>query len=145
MLAGVHNSSLRLQWVVTQSRLSFACTQGGAHLHHWSVVCTPLSPGHSFLERPEEPRPHHLLQLPSACVDSHLSATAASYMAAPSCPILAAYIQLTLALTSASAETAAHTRLVHASPSARRAIAAGSTRPCNNKAVRLAAEKEAFV
>jgi hypothetical protein len=61
---------------------------------------------------------------------THLSAMAASYMAAPSCPILAAYIQLTLALMSGSAVTAAHTRLVSASPSASRAIAAGLIKPC---------------
>jgi hypothetical protein len=50
-------------------------------------------------------------------------------MAAPSLFIFAAYIQFTLALTSHSAVAGAQHRLVSASPMARRAMAAGSSRP----------------
>jgi hypothetical protein len=54
---------------------------------------------------------------------------AASYIAAPSLFILAAYIQLTDALTSGREVARAHTRLVSASPRARRAMAEGLIRP----------------
>mmetsp|Transcript_1434 Transcript_1434/g.4268 ORF Transcript_1434/g.4268 Transcript_1434/m.4268 type:complete len:293 (+) Transcript_1434:630-1508(+) len=65
---------------------------------------------------------------PSSSMASRM-ATAASYMEAPSWPILAAYIQFTLALISGREVTAAQVRLVSASPSARRAIAAGLMSP----------------
>mmetsp|Transcript_4465 Transcript_4465/g.7985 ORF Transcript_4465/g.7985 Transcript_4465/m.7985 type:complete len:292 (+) Transcript_4465:1491-2366(+) len=54
---------------------------------------------------------------------------AASYMLAPSSFILAAYIQFTDALTSGSEVARAKTKLVKASPSANRAMAAGSIKP----------------
>mmetsp|Transcript_7899 Transcript_7899/g.19753 ORF Transcript_7899/g.19753 Transcript_7899/m.19753 type:complete len:276 (-) Transcript_7899:1891-2718(-) len=65
---------------------------------------------------------------PSSIMAS-LSDVAASYMAAPSLFILAAYIQLTEALTSGRLVALAHTRLVSDSPSDRRAMAEGSIRP----------------
>ena len=53
----------------------------------------------------------------------------ASYIAAPSPSSLAAHIQLAEHLTSPRSVTAAHTRLVSDSETARRAIAAGESRP----------------
>mmetsp|Transcript_12558 Transcript_12558/g.18864 ORF Transcript_12558/g.18864 Transcript_12558/m.18864 type:complete len:337 (-) Transcript_12558:1388-2398(-) len=52
-----------------------------------------------------------------------------SYMRAPSPSILAAHIQLQLALTSSSPDTSANTRLASASPTVMRACAALLTRP----------------
>eukprot|EP00955_Chlamydomonas_euryale_P045665 353209-Chlamydomonas_euryale.AAC.2 len=52
-----------------------------------------------------------------------------SYIDAPSLAILAAYIQLTEARTSGSDVALANTRLVSASPTARRAMALGLIKP----------------
>mmetsp|Transcript_45707 Transcript_45707/g.147172 ORF Transcript_45707/g.147172 Transcript_45707/m.147172 type:complete len:385 (-) Transcript_45707:822-1976(-) len=71
----------------------------------------------------------------------------ASYMAAPSPSSLAAHIQLAEHFTSPRPPTDAHTRLVTASAVARRAIAAGSSRPligCSPTAV-AAPEKSVCV
>mmetsp|Transcript_19825 Transcript_19825/g.63179 ORF Transcript_19825/g.63179 Transcript_19825/m.63179 type:complete len:338 (+) Transcript_19825:396-1409(+) len=71
----------------------------------------------------------------------------ASYMAAPSPSSLAAHIQLAEHFTSPRPPTDAHTRLVTASAVARRAIAAGSSRPligCSPTAV-AAPEKSVWV
>mmetsp|Transcript_80009 Transcript_80009/g.214132 ORF Transcript_80009/g.214132 Transcript_80009/m.214132 type:complete len:415 (-) Transcript_80009:1264-2508(-) len=65
---------------------------------------------------------------PSSTITSR-SASAQSYMAAPSPGSLAAHIQLPSHLTSASAVTLAHTRLVSASATDMRALAAGDSRP----------------
>mmetsp|Transcript_42935 Transcript_42935/g.128887 ORF Transcript_42935/g.128887 Transcript_42935/m.128887 type:complete len:445 (+) Transcript_42935:1310-2644(+) len=58
-----------------------------------------------------------------------LSDSAMSYIDAPSLAILAAYIQLTEARTSGSDVALANTRLVSASPTARRAMALGLIKP----------------
>jgi hypothetical protein len=58
-----------------------------------------------------------------------LMATAASWRAAPSPGSLAAHIQFAEQRTSSSAVALAHTKFVRASPTAIRAIAAGSSRP----------------
>mmetsp|Transcript_42293 Transcript_42293/g.108165 ORF Transcript_42293/g.108165 Transcript_42293/m.108165 type:complete len:401 (+) Transcript_42293:127-1329(+) len=68
------------------------------------------------------------MAMPRSIIKSRM-ATALSYMSTPSVPSLAACIQLTLLLTSPRAVTLAHVRLVRASPTARRAMAAGSTSP----------------
>uniref|UniRef100_A0A0A8XTL3 Uncharacterized protein n=1 Tax=Arundo donax TaxID=35708 RepID=A0A0A8XTL3_ARUDO len=57
------------------------------------------------------------------------SATAASYISAPSPSSFAAYIQLPLALTSARDVTLAQTKLVNASPTASLAMALGLSKP----------------
>ena len=59
----------------------------------------------------------------------YLRAHAASYISAPSLPILAAYIQFTDAFTCANSVTCAQTRFVRASPKAILAMAAGLIRP----------------
>mmetsp|Transcript_4425 Transcript_4425/g.15525 ORF Transcript_4425/g.15525 Transcript_4425/m.15525 type:complete len:265 (+) Transcript_4425:1663-2457(+) len=66
--------------------------------------------------------------MPSLIIES-LRARAASYMAAPSPSILAAYIQFTDDLMSSIEVSGAHMMLVTASATARRAMAAGSSIP----------------
>mmetsp|Transcript_1378 Transcript_1378/g.2985 ORF Transcript_1378/g.2985 Transcript_1378/m.2985 type:complete len:224 (-) Transcript_1378:1856-2527(-) len=65
---------------------------------------------------------------PSSCMISR-SASAVSYMAAPSPGSFEAHIQLPSVLMSSSAETLAHTMLVMASPTDMRALAAPESRP----------------
>lgn len=66
-------------------------------------------------------------------------------MAAPSLPIFAAYIQLTLALMSSILVAEAKHRLVSASPIDRRAMAAGLRRPLSGCSPMLVASPVVYL